>query len=152
VHTLLRLPTGVFYTQGAKASVLFFDRKEERESPWTERLWIYDLRTNQNFTFRERPLMRRDLDDFVKCFNPGNRFDRQPTGSEDNLKGRWRDFTYDQIIDDHNANLDIFWVRDENWGDELDEPSVIASRMYENLRLAMGKISLIMDDLRGDSK
>jgi type I restriction enzyme M protein len=153
VHTLLRLPTGVFYTQSAKASVLFFDRKSPRESHWTERLWIYDFRANQNFTFRERPLRRRDLDDFVKCFNPENRFDRQPTWSDDNPKGRWRDYTYDQIINDKNANLDIVWIRDENL-DNLDneEPGKIASRMFENLQLAIGKISMIMDDIGKPSK
>ena len=68
VHTLLRLPTGIFYAQGVKANVLFFDRKPAQEKPWTEKLWIYDLRTNQHFTLKENPLQRSDLDDFVKCY------------------------------------------------------------------------------------
>ena len=77
VHTLLRLPTGIFYAQGVKANVLFFDRKpaEDREA-WTEKLWIYDLRTNQHFTLKENPLKRSDLDDFVRCYNPKNRYNR----------------------------------------------------------------------------
>ena len=65
VHTLLRLPTGLFYAQGVKANVLFFDRKPARETPWTKELWIYDLRTNQHFTLKQNPLRREHLDDFV---------------------------------------------------------------------------------------
>ena len=66
--TLLRLPTGIFYAQGVKANVLFFDRKPAQEKPWTERLWIYDLRTNLHFTLKENMLKRSDLDDFVACY------------------------------------------------------------------------------------
>ena len=79
VHTLLRLPTGIFYAQGVKANVLFFDRKPAQEKPWTEKLWIYDLRTNMHFTLKEKTLKRSDLDDFVKCYNPKNRHDRKET-------------------------------------------------------------------------
>jgi type I restriction enzyme M protein len=68
VHTLLRLPTGIFYAQGVKANVLFFDRKPAQEKPWTEKLWIYDLRTNMHFTLKENTLKRTDLDDFVACY------------------------------------------------------------------------------------
>src|SRR5438045_8623703 len=68
VHTLLRLPTGIFYAQGVKANVLFFDRKPAAEKPWTTKLWIYDLRTNKHFTLKENPLKRADLDDFVSCY------------------------------------------------------------------------------------
>ena len=68
VHTLLRLPTGIFYAQGVKANVLFFDRKPAQEKPWTQKLWIYDLRTNKHFTLKESTLQRTDLDDFVACW------------------------------------------------------------------------------------
>jgi type I restriction enzyme M protein len=94
VHTLLRLPTGVFYAQGVKANVLFFDRKPGREQAWSDKLWIYDLRTNMHFTLKTNPLKRADLDEFVRCFNPENRHDRQPTWSEDDPAGRWRSYTY----------------------------------------------------------
>ena len=147
-HTLLRLPTGLFYAQGVKANVLFFDRKPAREAPWTERLWIYDFRTNQNFTLKERPLKRPDLDEFVECYNPENRFDRKPTWSEENPKGRWRDYSYDILIQRDKTNLDIFWVPDESLNDKLDEPDVIAKRMFEDLQLAMGRISLILNDMQ----
>jgi type I restriction enzyme M protein len=79
VHTLLRLPTGIFYAQGVKANVLFFDKKPASANPWTERLWVYDLRTNQNFTLRTNPLTRAHLDDFVACYHPDNRHQRQET-------------------------------------------------------------------------
>jgi len=79
VHTLLRLPTGIFYAQGVKANVLFFDRKPASETPWTKTLWIYDFRTNEHFTLKTNPLKRSDLDDFVACYNPENRHDRKPT-------------------------------------------------------------------------
>jgi len=68
VHTLLRLPTGIFYAQGVKANVLFFERKPAQEKPWTKKLWIYDLRTNLHFTLKENTLKRTDLDDFVACY------------------------------------------------------------------------------------
>jgi type I restriction enzyme M protein len=98
VHTLLRLPTGIFYAQGVKANVLFFDKKPARERPWTERLWIYDFRTNQEFTLKEHPLARADLDNFVACFHTENRHDRKPTWSPEVPEGRWRGYTYDELL------------------------------------------------------
>ena len=90
VHTLLRLPTGIFYAQGVKANVLFFDRKTGGETAQTQRLWIYDLRTNNHFTLKQNPLTRADLDEFVACYKPENRHERTPTWSEENPDGRWR--------------------------------------------------------------
>ena len=83
VHTLLRLPTGLFYAQGVKANVLFFDKKPASETPWTRKLWIYDLRTNMHFTLKTNPLKRSDLDDFVKCYVPEAAALRAPTWSEE---------------------------------------------------------------------
>src|SRR5207253_7458196 len=77
VHTLLRLPTGLFYAQGVKANVLFFDRKKAAETPWTKELWVYDLRTNKHFTLKQNPLRREDLDDFVACYKPEAREKRE---------------------------------------------------------------------------
>src|SRR6202011_3935389 len=75
-HTLLRLPTGIFYKQGVKANVLFFDKKRVSAEPNTKDLWIYDLRTNQRFTLKERPMTRADLDDFVACYKSRRRHER----------------------------------------------------------------------------
>ena len=79
VQTLLRLPTGIFYAQGVKANVLFFDRKPASATPWTKTLWIYDFRTNEHFTLKTNPLKRADLDDFVSCYNAENRHERKET-------------------------------------------------------------------------
>src|SRR6266852_7746616 len=100
VHTLLRLPTGIFYAGGVKANVLFFDRKPPSEQPWTRQLWIYDFRTNQSFTLKTRQLVRSDLDDFVTCYNSDNRQDRTQTGL-------FKAFTYDELMARDKASLDI---------------------------------------------
>lgn len=75
VHTLLRLSTGIFYAHGVKANVLFLDKKPASSKPWTERLWIYDLRTNVHFTLKTNTLKFEDLQDFIKCYNVQNRHD-----------------------------------------------------------------------------
>jgi type I restriction enzyme M protein len=98
VHTLLRLPTGLFYAQGVKANVLFFDKKAASETPWTKKLWIYDLRTNKHFTLKTDPLKREDLDEFVTCYNAKNRHSRKTTWSESQPDGRWRAYDYDELI------------------------------------------------------
>ncbi len=150
VHTLLRLPTGLFYAQGVKANVLFFDRKPASETPWTKKLWIYDLRTNKHFTLKTGSLKRPDLDEFVKCYNPVNRHDRTPTWSEDNPDGRWRSFDYDELIQRDKVNLDIFWIRDESLEDSenLPEPDVILQEMIEDLESALEQLRGIAEDLR----
>ncbi len=149
VHTLLRLPTGIFYAQGVKANVLFFDRKPASETPWTKQLWIYDFRTNQNFTLKERPLTRADLDEFVHCYNPENRHERTPTWTPDNPEGRWRAFTYEELMARDKVNLDIFWLRDESLEDSagLPHPDVIATEIVEDLRAALEQFSAIAEEL-----
>jgi type I restriction enzyme M protein len=149
VHTLLRLPTGVFYAQGVKANVLFFDRKPGRDAAWTEKLWIYDLRTNMHFTLKTNPLKRTDLDEFVECFNPANRHDRKPTWSEETQTGRWRAYAYDELMTRDKASLDIFWLRDESLEDtaNLPDPDVIASQIADDLRAALEEFEAIQGDL-----
>jgi len=88
VHTLLRLPMGLFYAQGVKANVLFFDKKPASETPWTKKLWIYDLRTNMHFTLKTNSLQRSDLDEFVKNYNPDNRHQRKTTWKEKKAPSR----------------------------------------------------------------
>jgi len=139
VHTLLRLPTGIFYAQGVKANVLFFDKKPASETPWTKTLWIYDLRTNINFTLKQNPLERADLDEFVAYFNPENRHQRQATWSETGPEGRWRAFPYDELMARDKVNLDIFWLRDESLEDSanLPAPDVLAREIAEDLEAAL---------------
>jgi type I restriction enzyme M protein len=142
VHTLLRLPTGVFYAQGVKANVLFFDRKPASETPWTRTLWIYDLRTNQHFTLKTNPLSRANLDDFVQCYHPENRHDRRETE-------RFHQFSYEELTRRDKANLDIFWLRDESMEDSanLPSPGVIAEEILEDLRAAVEQLEEIAGDL-----
>jgi len=142
VHTLLRLPTGVFYAQGVKANVLFFDRKPASERPWTEKLWIYDLRTNKHFTRKENPLRYEDLQDFVKCYNADNRFNRKETD-------RFKAFTYDELTWRDKTSLDIFWLKDESLEDSanLPSPEVLAMDIAENLESALEQFSSIHEDL-----
>ena len=142
VHTLLRLPTGIFYAQGVKANLLFFDRKPAQEKPWTEKLWIYDLRTNKHFTLKENQLKRADLDDFVACYHAENRHQR--TESE-----RFKCFAYDDLIKRDKVNLDIFWLKDESLEDSanLSAPDVIAAEIMEDLQAALEQFSEIAADL-----
>lgn len=152
VHTLLRLPTGIFYAQGVKANVLFFDRKPASETPWTKTLWIYDLRTNQNFTLKTRQLVRQDLDEFVACYHPENRHERQATWSETNPEGRWRAFPYDELAARDKVNLDIFWLRDESLEDSanLPEPDVLAREIVDELQAALAQFAGIVEELGGE--
>ncbi len=143
VHTLMRLPTGIFYAQGVKANVLFFDRKPASEKPWTEKLWIYDLRTNVHFTLKENTLKRSDLDDFVACFNAKNRHQRKESE-------RFKSFAYDELLKRDKANLDIFWLKDESMEDSanLPSPDVIAAEIVEDLEAALEQFSLIAADVK----
>jgi type I restriction enzyme M protein len=149
VHSLLRLPTGIFYAQGVKANVLFFDRKPASETPWTKQLWIYDLRTNQDFTLKTNPLAREDLQEFIDCYSPENRNKRNATWSEKKLEGRWRSFTYDELMARDKANLDIFWLRDESLVDSanLPNPDVLAVEIVEDLKTALSQFEAIAEDL-----
>ncbi len=149
LHTILRLPTGIFYAQGVKANVLFFDRKPGREQPWTGRVWYYDYRTNIHHTLKQQPLTRPDLDDFVALYNPANRHERRPTWSEDNPDGRWRSYSYDELAARDKVNLDIFWLRDESLeeSDNLPEPDIIAAEIVEDLEAALEQFRLIAEEL-----
>lgn len=142
VHTLLRLPTGVFYAQGVKANVLFFDRRPAGEKPWTEKLWIYDLRTNMHFTLKTNPLRLEDLQDFIKCYDTENR-------SERNESARFKAFSFDDLMQRDKVSLDIFWLKDESLEDSenLPAPEVLAQDIAENLEAALEQFSSIYEDL-----
>ncbi len=149
VHTLLRLPTGLFYAQGVKANVIFFERKPASETPWTKKLWIYDLRTNKHFTLKTSPMKREDLDEFVACYNPANRHARKPILSAKNPDGRWRAYDYDELIARDKASLDIFWLRDDALADSdnLPPPDVIAQEIVDDLEAALEQFRLIASDI-----
>jgi type I restriction enzyme M protein len=150
VHTLLRLPTGLFYAQGVKANVLFFDARPAREKPWTETLWVYDLRTNLHFTLKTKPLKRADLDEFVACYRPGKRQQREPTWSEASPQGRWRAFSYEELARRDKLNLDVFWLKDQSLEDSenLPEPDELAEEIAEDLQAALELFSTITKRLK----
>jgi type I restriction enzyme M protein len=145
VHTLLRLPTGVFYAQGVKANVLFFDRKPASETPRTTKLWIYDFRTNQHFTLKTNSLKRSDLDDFVSSYHTENRQERKENE-------RFKCCTLEDLLERDKVNLDIFWLKDESLEDSanLPDPDVIAAEIVEDLQAALDQFSLIANDLKTD--
>ena len=142
VHTLLRLPTGIFYAQGVKANVLFFDKRPGSPTPWTRQLWVYDLRTNQNLTLRTNPLTRAHLDGFVACYAAENRHARQESE-------RFRVFDYDDLLKRDKVSLDLFWLRDESLegADALPAPDVLAASIVEDLRAAFEQFAAIAEDL-----
>lgn len=139
LHTILRLPTGIFYKQGVKANVLFFDNKKASKNPWTQDVWIYDFRTNIHFTLKKNPMKLEDLQDFIQCYNPKNRAKRIETYSEENPEGRWRKFTYDEIISRDKTSLDIFWLKDKSLADldNLPEPDILANEIIDDLEAGL---------------
>ncbi len=142
VHTLLRLPTGIFYAQGVKANVLFFDRRPASETPWTEKLWIYDLRTNQRFTLKTKQMRYDHLHDFIACFNLDNRHTRKETE-------RFKAFSYDELMQRDKVSLDIFWLRDESLEDteNLPEPDELAEDIAANLAAALEQFQDIYEGI-----
>ena len=142
VHTLLRLPTGIFYAQGVKANVLFFDKRPAREEPWTRKLWIYDLRTNKRFTLKTNPLSDSDLKNFINVYNPDNREGRVETE-------RFCAFSYDELIEREHVNLDIFWQKEDSLEDaaDLPTPDVLVAEITENLEAALAQFQSIQAEL-----
>ena len=108
LHTILRLPTGIFYAQGVKTNVLFFEKGKP-----TEDIWVYDYRTGIKHTLVQKPLTRENLDDFVDCYCSGHMQDRVPTYSVDNPNGRWRKFSKEEVYARDQLKLDFKWIVSE---------------------------------------
>jgi type I restriction enzyme M protein len=146
LHTILRLPTGIFYAQGVKANVLFFDRKPAAADPWTKATWVYDLRTNMHFTLKTNMLRYDDLADFVEAYCPNDHSKR--VESE-----RFRRFTYDELMARDKANLDITWLRDESLEDSsnLPAPGVLAAEIVEELEAALAQFAELAASLPVES-
>lgn len=150
LHTILRLPTGIFYKPGVKANVIFFDKRPASPEMQTKNVWIYDLRTNVHFTLKQNPMTDRDLEDFISCYNPQNRYERTETWSEDNPEGRWRKFSVEEILARDKTSLDIFWIKDKSLADldNLPEPDVLADEIIENLQSALESFQELKSRLR----
>ncbi len=150
LHTILRLPTGIFYANGVKANVLFFDNHPAQKDPWTKSIWFYDYRTNVHHTLKKKPMREDDLKDFVACFNPENRFARKATWDEEsNPDGRWREYSYDEIITRDKTSLDIFWLKDKSLADldNLPEPEVLAEEIIENMEAGLNSFREVLAEL-----
>jgi type I restriction enzyme M protein len=150
LHTILRLPTGIFYAQGVKANVIFFDNKPAGKDPWTKEIWVYDYRTNIHHTLKKNPLKFEDLKDFIAYYNPSNRYIRKETyNSESNPEGRWRRFTYEEIISRDKTSLDLTWLKDKSLADldNLPDPEEIAADIIENLEAGLESFRAVMNSL-----
>ncbi len=132
VHTVLRLPTGIFYAQGVKANVVFFDAKPKDGKVHTKGVWFYDLRTNKHFTLKTRTLKLEDLQDFITCYNPENRHKRKETE-------RFKHYPYAELMARDKASLDIFWLKDDSLDnlDDLPPPDVLQQEIIDHLEAAL---------------
>jgi type I restriction enzyme M protein len=152
LHTILRLPTGIFYANGVKANVLFFDGKPSSKEPWTKEVWVYDYRTNIHHTLKKNPLKLSDLKDFIALYNTENRHKRTETyNAENNPEGRWRKFGYDEIIARDKTSLDITWLKDKSLADldNLPDPDVLATDIIENIEAGLDSFRAIIASLKG---
>ncbi len=150
LHTILRLPTGIFYANGVKANVLFFDGKPSSKIAQTKDIWVYDYRTNVHHTLKKNPLKLDDLKDFIKLYNPANPKKRKETyNAETNPEGRWRKFTFDEIIARDKTSLDITWLKDKSLADldNLPDPDVLALDIVENLEAGLESFRTIIASL-----
>jgi len=155
LHTILRLPTGIFYANGVKANVLFWDAKPSSKDPWTKEVWVYDYRTNIHHTLKKNPLKLDDLKDFIECYHPENRYIRKETFSEtpstgSGPEGRWRKFTYDEIIARDKTSLDITWLKDQSLADldNLPDPDELALEIVENLEAGLESFRAVIEGLK----
>ena len=151
LHTILRLPTGIFYANGVKANVLFFDGKPSSKDPWTKEVWVYDYRTNIHHTLKKNPLKLEDLRDFITLYNPENRHKRTETyNAETNPEGRWRKFGYEEIIARDKTSLDITWLKDKSLADldNLPDPDELAQDIIENIEAGLESFRAIMANLK----
>lgn len=149
LHTILRLPTGIFYANGVKANVIFFEKRWASEQIQTKDIWFYDLRTNMKFSLKQNQMKKEHLKEFIECYNPDNINKRTEMRSETNPEWRWRKYSYDEVIKRDKTSLDIFWLKDQSLEDSenLPEPGVIALQIVDDLENALEQFNLIQKDL-----
>lgn len=152
LHTILRLPTGIFYAPGVKANVLFFTNKSASKDPWTKEVWFYDYRTNIHHTPKKQTMTKAHLEEFIKLYNPENIEKRTETWSENNEEGRWRKYNYDEIISRDKTSLDIFWIKDKSLTDldNLPDPDILANEIIENIESGLNAFKEIMETINNN--
>ena len=147
LHTILRLPTGIFYAHGVKANVIFFDNREASPDPWTKEVWYYDYRTNIHHTLKKKPMRFEDLAEFIECYKPENRHKRKAIWDEEkNPDGRWRSYSYDELMARDKTSLDLFWLQDKSLTDlaNLPEPDELAEEIIENLEAGLNSFREVL--------
>ena len=130
VHTLLRLPTGIWYSPGVKANVLFFDKEARGNVPATRHLWIYDLRSQGSFSLRQNPIGSEHLADFVQCYSAADPDRREETPV-------FRRFAYSEIAARERASLDIWWRKKELDDGGEQNPGDVMREIVKDLSDAM---------------
>lgn len=151
LHTILRLPTGIFYANGVKANVLFFQKKKFINIPNTKEIWIYDYRTNIHHTLKKHALKYEDLLSFINCYNSDLRDKTKETYDEiNNPDGRFRKYTYDEIIARDKINLDITWLKDNSYIEisDLPESEIIIHDIIEQLNNTINNLKEIANNLK----
>ncbi len=128
-----------------KANVIFFDKKEGRPEAWTDKLWVYDLRTNMHFTLKQKRIQRSDFNEFVDLYTPGRMHERRSTWSESDPEGRWRCYDYEDLLKRDKLSLDLFWIKDKSLTDTdlLPSPDVIAAEIADDLEAALAQFTKI---------
>ena len=151
LHTILRLPTGIFYKPGVKANVIFFDNQVAKKEVYTKEIWYYDFRTNIHFTLKKNPMQFDDLKEFIECYHPENRFKRKASWSKESPEGRWRKYSYDEIIARDKTSLDIFWLKDKSLTDldNLPDPDELANEIIENLEAGLESFKSVIISING---
>ena len=154
LHTILRLPTGIFYAQGVKANVLFFKNKPASKEAWTKDIWFYDYRTNVHHTPKKKPMRQEHLKPFMELYNGQNIYKRTETWSEKNPEGRWRKYTYADIVARDKTSLDIFWLKDSSLTDleNLPDPDILANEIIENIESGLSSFRAIMETINGEAE
>jgi type I restriction enzyme M protein len=149
LHTILRLPTGIFYANGVKSNVLFFEKRKAEAQPLTKEIWFYDYRTNVHHTLKKQVLRYEHLIPFVECYHAKNRNQTKETWNAENLTGRFRKYTYEEIVTKEKVNFDIFWLKDDSYIDleGLPEPEILAQEIIDNLESALTSFRNVLDGL-----
>jgi type I restriction enzyme M protein len=147
LHTVLRLPTGIFYAQGVKTNVLFFQKVGQAATGSTDAVWVYDMRANAPKFGKRTPLTRAHFTDFEAAFgpDPNGRAARTDQGET----GRWRCFSRDWIRTEKADSLDIAWLKDDSQEDaaDLPEPAVLAREAMDELTGALAELEAILAEL-----
>jgi type I restriction enzyme M protein len=142
LHTILRLPTGIFYKPGVQANVLFFQKKETRQEHWTKEVWVYDFRSDMHFTLKKNPLKESDLNEFIKLYSESKR--QETYNAETNPNGRWRKYSYEEIAKRDKISLDIRWIQSEEQEYTVTELLESIQNESANIALQVGKLSELL--------